>query len=85
MKTEKVAVKEKEFNSYDYPNLYFPNWFEKWHFEEMLGRKLTDEQFQEIKNYLDEFVPDIISETICEILNENETVKEILNEIWIIN
>ena len=49
-------------------SLYIPQWFEKEHFEGLLDIKLTDEQFQEIKEGLldgaGEYLADKISDAI---------------------
>lgn len=74
---EEYVVTEKEFNPDDYPDVYFPNWFEKEHFEMFVGRELADEEFEKIKEGLldtdlanevteitREFVKDIIYEKV---------------------
>ena len=52
----------------EHQNLYVPQWFEKEHFEGFLDLKLTDKQFQEIKEYLleeaGEYIADRISDEI---------------------
>ena len=52
----------------EHQNLYIPQWFEKEHFEEFLGSKLSDKQFQKIKEYLIEgsYIADKISNEVRE-------------------
>ena len=64
-----------------YPDLYFPNWFAKAHFEDILDLKLTDKQFQKIKEYLkDSGIEDKISEVMRECLFD---LKEYKPELFI--
>ena len=57
----------------EYQNLYIPQWFEKEHFENILCIKLTDKQFQKIKEGLidgsGDYLADKISDAVrCELL-----------------
>lgn len=47
---------------------YIPNWFTKEHFEDFMGKKLTDEQYAEAVNGLD--LTDAISELVSDSLNK---------------
>lgn len=61
----------KTFNPNDYPDIYFPNWFYKEYFEIVLGEKISDEKFQEIKQKLDKTgLADEISELVDRYLYE---------------
>lgn len=63
-----------EFDSDDYPDMYFPNWFTKDHFELFLGKSLTDEEFYQLKESLesDSSIADRISEIVREYLEDLE-------------
>lgn len=61
-----------------YPNeglkdWFFPNWFNKEHFEIFIGRRLSDNQFQRLKEYLLEYTDiwDEISNVVSGYLNES--------------
>ena len=65
---------------------YFPNWFEKEHFEQFMGKKkLTDKQFEAIKSFLtgETDIDDVISATVREYLSDKGLkpyIKRILRE-----
>ncbi|WP_457642380.1 hypothetical protein [Persephonella sp.] len=43
----------KEFDETDYPNTYFADYYSKENIEQMIGFSLTDEQWQELKSWLE--------------------------------
>ncbi|MHB8281282.1 MAG: hypothetical protein ACYDDE_00590 [bacterium] len=58
-------------------SLFIPQWFDKSHFEDMLDKKLTDTQFQRIKDHLIDGSGDYLAESM------SESVREELEEILI--
>ena len=57
----------------EHQDLYIPQWFDKSNFEDMLDKKLTDKQFQKIKEGLidgsGDYLADKISDAVrCELL-----------------
>lgn len=54
---------------------YFPNWFNKEHFELMLSKKLNNAQFERIKEYLDREtdIADEVSRIVSEYLHLNKS------------
>lgn len=62
MEGEKVDLNDK------HKDLFIPQWFDKINFEDMLDKKLTDEQFQKIKECLlgesGEYLADKISDEV---------------------
>ena len=54
--------------------IYIPNWFTKTHFEQLMDRNLSDDEFNEIVEYLDDFdFPDRVSGELSLFLNEWES------------
>lgn len=49
---DEFIVAKKDFNPDDYPDVYFPNWYNKEYLEDTIGRQLTNEEFQEVKKEL---------------------------------
>jgi hypothetical protein len=58
-------------------SLFIPQWFNKGHFEDILDKKLTDTQFQRIKDHLIDGSGDYLAESI------SESIRIDLNEILI--
>jgi hypothetical protein len=81
-----LAIKYLKVRVYEHGNINpnelkgwcFPNWYEKEHFETFMDRKLTDEQFETLKDYVSEDLMDHISNDVSEYLQENG--EEILEE-----
>ena len=75
--SEDFIVVRKEFNPDDYPTTYFPNWYEKEHFEEVYGEELTDEEMMEIiKELRNSSIPDEVSEMVYEALPDLKDIRE---------
>lgn len=53
-----------------YKDYFFPNWFDKEHFSEFLGKELTDKDFQDWKEFLgqESTIADIISSEMRQLL-----------------
>lgn len=72
----KVKEVQSEYGKNLYPNeltgWFFPNWFNKEHFEEFGDVKMTDEQFEEFKKFLvdETSIHDEISTTMGEFVRE---------------
>lgn len=60
-------IVSKWFDPDDYPNLIFVQWLDKKDVEYYLGKKITDEEFQEIKEAIkDSDIADTCSEVIAD-------------------
>ena len=86
---KKITVKTDRYGNIrpnEIKGWYFPNWFEKEHFEGFMGKKkLTDKQFEALKIYLsnETNMHDDISATVREYLNDKELqadIRRILRE-----
>lgn len=60
-------ITPQEFDPRHFSHVFFPNWFEKEHFEEILGRSLTNKEFNNLKNYLENTG---LADKISEILHD---------------
>ena len=73
--SKKLVIEVHELGSINPNKLkgwFFPNWYEKEHFEEFLDKEMTDEEFEKFKTYLvDETrIHDEISTTMGEYVRE---------------
>jgi len=70
IRTKGFIGEEEVINPNEIKSWYFPNWFNKEHFEHFLDRKLTDEEFNELKIELSRSnICDVISEEVKEFLH----------------
>jgi len=72
---KKYKIKEKcegVVNFNEIKDWFFPNWFNREHFEDFANRKFTDKQFEDIKTFLVEETNmcDEISRIVSEYINE---------------
>lgn len=74
-KLKSITLTETEVGGFDLSEMikvgvFVPNWFEKEHFEEFIGKKLTNEKFEELCSQLEEKgICDEVSRLIEEWLN----------------
>lgn len=83
MDGEIITIREED--GIIYPNeikgWFFPNWFEKEHFEIFMGKDLTDEEFEYIKGEIEEDLCDEVSEIVSNHLQKygDEILEEMKN------
>jgi hypothetical protein len=81
MDGKKLEIRQGDLGNI-YPNdldrWYFPNWYDKEHFSEFLGRDLTDQQFKILKTEMENDLMDEISDIVNAYLSRHG--EEILKE-----
>ena len=67
------AVKKngrRKFSPRKYPNVLFPNWFEKTHAEQLTGREINKKEWERIVDYCPDDLADGVSESFSIWLHE---------------
>ena len=70
IKIHKVKEKDGCLGMESIESWYVPNWYNKGHFEDFMGRKLTTKQFRLLKHRASEDLMDHISNEVREYLVE---------------
>lgn len=60
--------RDRAFDPDQFPNSYFPNWFDRHHVEEFAGRALTDAEWEEFRQ--SDGQADILSQLVREYVHD---------------